>query len=149
MVLVGLSRSVSRVPGAEPRTSTPAVAPFSKIRTVHPVGRRESVKCPTRMPCTSVMPPLGFSSDIACRESATLAAHAAAPLPNSRLRIFTLYLATLIASGKLLLDASAALCLRFGARPRIAHLEIRGIRRFNKLRRHRDAAHRPGCHLHT
>ena len=42
-MLIGLSRSVSRVPGAAPRTSTPPVAPASAMMTVHPVGRRVSV----------------------------------------------------------------------------------------------------------
>ena len=41
--LTGLSRSVSRVAGAEPRTSTPAVAPASARITVQPVGRSASV----------------------------------------------------------------------------------------------------------
>src|SRR6185437_9228491 len=58
-VLIGLSRSVSRVPGAEPRTSTPPIAPWSNRTTVQPVGRRLSVKCPTRTPSISVMPPDG------------------------------------------------------------------------------------------
>ena len=56
-VFVGFKRSVSRVPGADPRTSTPAVAPVPNNNTVQPVGRRESVKCPTFTPCTSVMLP--------------------------------------------------------------------------------------------
>lgn len=42
-MLTGLSRSVSRVPGAAPRTSTPPVAPASAMMTVQPVGRRVSV----------------------------------------------------------------------------------------------------------
>ena len=41
---MGFSKSVSRVPGAEPRTSTPAMAPFSASTTVQPVGRLGSVK---------------------------------------------------------------------------------------------------------
>ena len=35
---VGRSRSVSRVPGAEPRTSTPPTAPSSQMTTVQPVA---------------------------------------------------------------------------------------------------------------
>src|SRR5262245_15352895 len=54
-VLTGSSRSVSRVPGAAPRTSTPATAPSSVIMTVQPVGLRESVKWPTLIPATSVI----------------------------------------------------------------------------------------------
>ena len=38
-VFSGSSRSVSRVPGAEPRTSTPATAPSRARTTVHPVGQ--------------------------------------------------------------------------------------------------------------
>ena len=41
--LSGDSSSVSRVPGAAPRTSTPATAPSSTSTTVQPVGRRVSV----------------------------------------------------------------------------------------------------------
>ena len=41
--LTGLSKSVSRVPGAPPRTSTPATAPLRHRRTVHPV--RASSSC--------------------------------------------------------------------------------------------------------
>src|SRR5271168_3295478 len=61
-ILMGLSRSVSRVPGAEPRTSTPAVAPASHRMTVHPVGRALSVKWPTLIPPTSVRLPGGSQS---------------------------------------------------------------------------------------
>ena len=43
-VFSGWSRSVSRVPGADPRTSTPATAGLSKSTTVQPVGRRSLVK---------------------------------------------------------------------------------------------------------
>src|SRR6185369_15645542 len=53
-ILTGLSRSVSRVAGAAPRTSTPAVAPDSIRTTVQPVGRSVSVWCPTLMPGTAV-----------------------------------------------------------------------------------------------
>ncbi len=42
-MFIGSSRSVSRVPGAAPRTSTPPVAPASAMMTVQPVGRRVSV----------------------------------------------------------------------------------------------------------
>src|SRR5215472_3315974 len=52
----GRSRSVSRVPGAEPLTSTLATAPSSGRRTtVQPVRAAASVQCPTRTPATSVM----------------------------------------------------------------------------------------------
>ena len=50
----GESNSVSRVPGAAPRTSTPATAPSEVSTTVQPVGRRVSVWWPTRRPRTSV-----------------------------------------------------------------------------------------------
>ena len=53
----GRSRSVSRVPGAAPRTSTAATAPSGVSTTLHPVGRRSEVKCPTCTPCTRVMQP--------------------------------------------------------------------------------------------
>ncbi len=52
----GSSRSVSIVPGADPRTSTPATAPASDRITVQPVGRSPRVKCPTLRPGTSVSP---------------------------------------------------------------------------------------------
>lgn len=55
--LAGSSRSVSRVPGAAPRTSTPPTAPARAITTLQPVGRRVSVKWPTSMPRTRVMSP--------------------------------------------------------------------------------------------
>src|SRR5690348_5317005 len=49
--------SVCAVPGAPPRTSTPATVPFSHKIMVQPVGRRVSVKWPTLMPSISVSPP--------------------------------------------------------------------------------------------
>src|SRR5437773_121300 len=58
---MGFKRSVSRVPGAPPRTSTPAVAPASARMTVHPVGRRGSVKCPILIPATSQIQPDGVN----------------------------------------------------------------------------------------
>jgi hypothetical protein len=42
--LVGFSTSVSRVPGAPPRTSTPPVVSSFKMTTVQPVGRSLKVK---------------------------------------------------------------------------------------------------------
>ena len=54
--LRGFSRSVSRVPGAEPRTSTPATAPPSARTTVQPVGLDSSVCWPTLRPATAVRP---------------------------------------------------------------------------------------------
>ena len=54
-MFIGASKSVSRVPGA-PRTSTPPTAPLSTSTTVQPVGRSESVKCPTLMPGIAVSP---------------------------------------------------------------------------------------------
>ncbi len=45
------------MPGAAPRTSTPATAPSREMITVQPVGRRVSEKWPTSMPATSVMAP--------------------------------------------------------------------------------------------
>ena len=53
-IFVGFSRSVSRVAGAAPRTSTPAVAPPSINTTVQPVGRAVRVWWPTLMPGTAV-----------------------------------------------------------------------------------------------
>ena len=50
----GASSSVSRVPGAAPRTSTPATTPSPASTTVQPVGRSVSVKCPTLRPETAV-----------------------------------------------------------------------------------------------
>src|SRR5205807_10426118 len=56
-VFSGANMSVCAVPGAPPRTSTPATAPFSHRTTVQPVGRLGSVKWPTLMPSISVSPP--------------------------------------------------------------------------------------------
>ena len=53
----GDSRSVSRVPGAPPRTSTPATAPAPHSTTLQPVGRRGSVKWPTVRPAMSQIEP--------------------------------------------------------------------------------------------
>src|SRR5262249_37328919 len=54
--LPGSSRSVSRVPGAAPRTSTPATAPSGPQRiTVHPVRATLSWAWPTLIPRTSVI----------------------------------------------------------------------------------------------
>src|SRR5215204_3902845 len=52
---MGPRRSVSRVPGEEPRTSTPTTAPsgFSKRTAVQPVVASSSVAWPTRTPGTS------------------------------------------------------------------------------------------------
>ena len=50
----GASSSVSRVPGAAPRTSTPATTPSPASTTVQPVGRSVRVKCPTLRPETAV-----------------------------------------------------------------------------------------------
>ena len=49
----GRSRSVSRVPGAAPRTSTPAIAPSVASTTVQPVIAVSSVAWPTHNPRTS------------------------------------------------------------------------------------------------
>ena len=51
----GSSRSVSRVPGAPPRTSTEATDGRSHSTTLTPERRRWSSALPTRMPSTSVM----------------------------------------------------------------------------------------------
>src|SRR3990170_5025126 len=51
----GRSRSVSRVPGAPPRTSTPPTAPSSQRTTVQPGAARRFLQWPTLMPGTSVM----------------------------------------------------------------------------------------------
>ena len=53
-LFTGFSRSVSRVPGAPPRTSTPPVVPSLKRIAVHPVGRSLSVTLPTLTPSTAV-----------------------------------------------------------------------------------------------
>ena len=50
----GLSRSVSRVPGPPPRTSTPAIAPPLVNTAVQPVEPEACVQCPTRIPGTAV-----------------------------------------------------------------------------------------------
>src|SRR5499426_1693275 len=55
IVRCGSSRSVSRVPGAPPRTSTAATAGSSNTMAVTPEARRTSSACPTRTPATSVM----------------------------------------------------------------------------------------------
>ena len=51
----GLRRSVSRVAGAPPRTSTAPVAPFGQTMAVHPVPASASVACPARKPGMSRM----------------------------------------------------------------------------------------------
>src|SRR5258706_13048295 len=58
--LMGLSKSVSRVPGAPPRTSTPAGAPLRHKITVHPVTASSFCAWPTSIPGTSVMEFLNF-----------------------------------------------------------------------------------------
>jgi hypothetical protein len=86
--LVGLSRSVSRVPGAEPRTSTPPTTPSSVRITVQPVGRRSSVKWPTFTPGTSVMAPPSVRALTASSAAPVVCAPAAdtsddmAPIPS-------------------------------------------------------------------
>ena len=67
--LPGRSRSVSRVAGAAPRTSTPAVAPASARITVQPVGRCASVKWPTLMPGTAVSVLLALAGVCASSEA--------------------------------------------------------------------------------
>ena len=52
---VGSSKSVSRVPGAAPRTSPEAVAPFSGKITVTPLRALSSWALPTVIPSTSVI----------------------------------------------------------------------------------------------
>src|SRR5580700_7522926 len=49
----GRSPSVLIVPGAPPRTSTPATAPPGASSTVHPVRPRSSVQCPADTPAGS------------------------------------------------------------------------------------------------
>src|SRR6266699_2299869 len=49
----GRSPSVLIVPGAPPRTSTPAAAPSGTSTTVHPVWPCASVQCPTDTPAGS------------------------------------------------------------------------------------------------
>ena len=56
--LPGRRTSVSRVPGAAPRTLTPAIAPSRGPKTtVTPVRADSFSICPTRMPCTFVISP--------------------------------------------------------------------------------------------
>src|SRR3984893_9408065 len=54
-VRCGSSRSVSRVPGAPPRTSTAATAGSSNTIAVTPDASRASSAFPTKTPATSVM----------------------------------------------------------------------------------------------
>ena len=64
----GSSRSVSRVPGPPPRTSTPPTAPSPASTTVVPVSQPSpsAVWCPIRKP--SIIPPLsGPSSEVGLR----------------------------------------------------------------------------------
>src|SRR5947209_3746971 len=49
----GRQRSISRVAGADPRTSTPTTAPASQRTTVTPVSASRSPACPATMPGTS------------------------------------------------------------------------------------------------
>ena len=58
-VEVGCNRSVSRVPGPPPRTSTPPTVPRGSNTTVVPVDhpRLKRDACPTRIPGTSVRQP--------------------------------------------------------------------------------------------
>src|SRR3990170_6153454 len=58
--LTGSSRSVSRVPGAPPRTSTPPTAPLRHRITVQPVRASASCAWPTSIPDTSVIAFLSF-----------------------------------------------------------------------------------------
>src|SRR5919106_1403082 len=51
----GRSRSVSRVPGAPPRTSPDPTVPGGQSTTVHPVRPTGSVQWPTRIPSTAVI----------------------------------------------------------------------------------------------
>src|SRR6266511_778443 len=55
----GRRRSVSRVPGAPPRTSPDPTVPGGHSTTVHPVSPSRSVQLPTRIPGTSVTAPSG------------------------------------------------------------------------------------------
>ena len=84
---------MSRVPGAPPRTSTPATTPSAPVRiTVQPVGRSVSVWWPTVRPATAVSPlaaaPPPGGSIAATRAPASAIAEAApsatagASLPN-------------------------------------------------------------------
>ena len=56
-MFTGASRSVSRVPGPPPRTSTPPTVPRGGTTTVVPVSQPRPRRwwCPTAMPATSVM----------------------------------------------------------------------------------------------
>ena len=57
MALRSWNKSVSRVPGADPRTSTPPVAPSRARMTVVPVMASKFWAWPTWMPGTSVIAP--------------------------------------------------------------------------------------------
>ena len=46
-IFLGFNKSVSRVAGPPPRTSTPATAPSFEMMTVHPVAFVSSCACPT------------------------------------------------------------------------------------------------------
>lgn len=54
----GLRRSVSRVAGPPPRTSTPAVAPFSHRMTVQPVAASTLLAWPIFTPRGTIRPPI-------------------------------------------------------------------------------------------
>ena len=51
---MGDSASISLVPAAEPRMSTPPTVPSGHRMTVHPVQPTSSVPCPTRIPGMAV-----------------------------------------------------------------------------------------------
>src|SRR4249919_1142173 len=77
-MFAGCSRSVSRVPGPPPRTSTAAVVPTGGTTTVVPVSQPRPVRwwCPTAMPATSVMSlrgPAGISAARGRRPGARIA----------------------------------------------------------------------------
>jgi len=60
----GRARSISRVPAAEPRISTPPTVPSGQRMTVQPVHPFVSVPCPTRNPemaVSIVRPPDGVT----------------------------------------------------------------------------------------
>ena len=103
-LFTGLSTSVSRVPGAPPRTSTPPVVSSFTMMAVQPVGRSVSVKCPTFTPSTAVivmLPPLtefvaAAGGGDTLRDCASMPADAATVADNDARRIVNFINAPLV-----------------------------------------------------
>src|ERR687885_115679 len=127
----GRHRSVSRVPGAAPRTATPATAPARHSTTVQPVSASRSDQWPTSMPATSVMASCmqgrtvnGARTRLAAGPaplahcSATWAAGSTAPPPHPAPRCRAPATPTPIRSPGDLARRSAGLVQRNASRPR-------------------------------